>query len=126
VMFWKPDGTRRLCVAGARMALLWTALAAAPAAAQEPPRVLSLEQVVRIAVERDPAAVAAEASLSNARTDVLQAAGSWLPNLSVGSSYANSSNQRFDQSTGRLVSESYTAQLQGSYEIFTGGRRLLN
>jgi outer membrane protein len=105
------------------------ALVVAPAAratAQEPVRVVTLEQVVRASLERDPAAVGAEAALANARTDVLQAAGSWLPNVSVGSAYANSSNQRFDQATGRLVSESYTAELRGSYDIFTGGRRVLN
>jgi outer membrane protein len=39
--------------------------------------------------------------------------------------YNNSSNQRFDQATGQLVSQSYTAQLQGGYDLFTGGRRLL-
>jgi outer membrane protein TolC len=44
-----------------------------------------------------------------------------------GSSWAaansNSSNQRFDQTTGQLVSENYTAQVQASYELFGGGRR---
>lgn len=97
-----------------------------PAAAQDAPRVMTLEQVVRHAVERDPAAVAAEAAVANARTDAFVARGSWLPSLFVNSSYANSSNERFDQATGQLVSQSYAAQLQGGYDLFTGGRRLIN
>jgi outer membrane protein len=95
-------------------------------AAQEAARVMSLDQVVRAALERDPAAVAAEAALSNVRADRLQVTGSWLPSLSMNGFYANSSNQRFDQATGQLVSESYTAQMQAGYDIFTGGRRIMN
>jgi outer membrane protein len=87
--------------------------------------VLTLDQVILYAVERDPAAVAAEAALSNARTDMLLAAGSWLPTLTANTSWVNSSNERFDQATGRLVSESYTAQMNAGYDIFTGGRRLI-
>jgi outer membrane protein len=96
----------------------------ASVAAQEP-RVMTLDEVVRLAVERDPAAVAAEASLANSRSDMMQAMGSWLPSLNVNTSYNNSSNQRFDQATGQLVSENYSTQLQGGYDIFTGGRRLI-
>jgi outer membrane protein len=99
-------------------------LGAASAQAQEGP-VMTLDQVVLYAVERDPAAVAAEAALSNARTDMLLAAGTWLPTLGVNTAYANSSNERFDQASGRLVSESYTAQATAGYDVFTGGRRLL-
>jgi outer membrane protein TolC len=75
-------------------------------------------------LEHDPAAIAAEGTVSSAEADLLEARGAWLPGLSINSSYANSSNQRFDQSTGRLVSESYTAQASASYEIFGGGRRI--
>ena len=117
----RTRGPRRLLAIGI---LLWP-LPAGSLRAQEAPRVLNLDHVVRLAVERDPAAVSAEAAISTARADVLQATGSWLPNVFVNSSYTNSSNQRFDQNTGRLVSESYTAQLQGGYDIFTGGRRVL-
>jgi outer membrane protein len=121
VSLWKVVGTRCRNVSGAVVLYM---LMAAPGAAQESP-VLTLDQVVRLAVERDPAAIAAEAALSNARTDMLQARGAWLPSLSANTAYANSSNERFDQATGRLVSESYTARLDAGYDIFTGGRRLL-
>ena len=89
-----------------------------------PVAVVTLEETIRLAVERSPATVAAAATLRTAEADLLQARGALLPSLSVNSFYSNSSNERFDQTTGRLVSQSYTAQLQGSYELFTGGRRL--
>jgi outer membrane protein len=118
----QAQGTWRAYVPGAL--LIFTTLAALPARAQEIP-VYTLDQVVRMAVELDPAAVAAEAGVANARTDVMQALGSWLPSVNTLTRYNNSSNQRFDQTTGRLVSESYTAQLNAGYDIFTGGRRLI-
>jgi outer membrane protein len=121
-MLCKVQGPRRVIAPCAF--LMATALAVAPARAQEIP-VLTLDQVVRLAVELDPAAVAAEAAVANARTDRLQAMGTWLPSLSTLTRYNNSSNQRFDQTTGRLSSESYTTQLNAGYDIFTGGRRLL-
>jgi outer membrane protein TolC len=56
----------------------------------------------------------------------LEARGAWLPSLNANTSYSKSSNTRFDQSTGQLVSENYTAQLGASYDVFTGGRKLAN
>lgn len=107
------------------LALVACAVTASPATAQAPdPRVLTLEEAVRLAVLHDPTAVAAEVGVQRARADLLQARGSLLPSLSANGVYSNSSNDRFDQTTGRLVSESYTAQLQTSYELFSGGRRL--
>ncbi|HSJ23659.1 MAG TPA: TolC family protein [Longimicrobiales bacterium] len=113
---------RRYTTPGAFLILLL--VLASPSRAQDAP-VMSLDQVIRLAVEQDPAAVQAEAAMANARTDVLQARGTWLPTLTSLTRYNNSSNQRFDQTTGRLVSESYTAQLNAGYDVFTGGRRLL-
>jgi outer membrane protein len=106
--------------------LVTLVLTPALARAQEARRVMTLDQVVRVAIERDPAAITAEAALTNARADQLQQTGAWLPSVNASGFYSNSSNQRFDQATGQLVSESYTAQLQGGYDIFTGGRRFLN
>lgn len=85
--------------------------------------VVTLEEAVRRALEHDPAAIAAEGVISSAEADRLEARGSWLPSISLNSTYGNSSNQRFDQATGQLVSESYTAAASASYEIFGGGRR---
>lgn len=113
-----------------RVSVPWTvALALAPfpvghGEAQQ--GVVTLDQAVQQALARDPAAVAAQAAVSVARADLLQTRGAWLPSLSVAGAYGNSSNQRFDQATGQLVSQSYTAQLQSSFEVFSGGRRLAN
>src|SRR5690606_5500749 len=93
-------------------------------AAQQPVRSVTLEEAIRLALERDPAAVAAEEAVATARADHLEARGALLPSVNLSSSYSNSSNQRFDQATGQLVSESYAAQAQASYELFGGGRRL--
>jgi outer membrane protein len=98
-------------------------MAAAGSAAAQAPSV-TLEEALRLSLQRDPAAVAADVAVDMAAATRMQTRGSLLPSLSATSFYTNSSNERFDQSTGRLVSESYTAQLSGSYELFTGGRRL--
>jgi len=114
-------GTPPRCV---RVLLLCLFLAW-PAAAQQP-RTVTLDEAIRLSVQRDPAAIAADAAADNARSDRLVARGSFLPNLNVNTAFGNSSNQRFDQNTGRLVSQSYTAQAQGSYEVFAFGRKLAN
>ena len=89
-------------------------------------RAVTLDEAIRLALEVNPAAVAARSAVDNAEAGLLQARGAWLPNLTLGSTFLNSSNQRFDQSTGRLVSKNYTAQANGSLELFDGGRRLLD
>ncbi|HEX7051272.1 MAG TPA: TolC family protein [Longimicrobiales bacterium] len=111
---------------GPLLGILLAVLRPAAVAAQTPePVVVTLEQAVALALENDPAAVAAEAAVSMADAGVLEARGAWLPSITVSSGYANSSNERFDQATGRLVSESYTARAFANYEIFSGGRRFL-
>ncbi len=111
---------------GGRVAAVALGVLIAPVAgvAQQPVRSVTLEEAIRMSLDRDPAAVAAEERIETARADQLEARGALLPSVSLNSSYANSSNQRFDQSTGQLVSESYAAQAQASYELFGGGRRL--
>jgi outer membrane protein TolC len=116
-----------------RSKILWTlALAmisvlAAPARsarAQVELESVTREEAVRLALERSPADVGARGDTRVAEAGVMEARGAWFPSLNANSTYANSSNERFDQSSGQLVSESYTAQLQTSYEVFTGGRKL--
>jgi outer membrane protein TolC len=101
-----------------------SALAAGPARGQGDPGSVTHEEAIRLALERSPSAVAARGATRSAEAGVLESRGAWLPTLSANSTYSNSSNERFDQSTGRLVSESYTAQLSGGYDLFTGGRRI--
>lgn len=97
---------------------------ALPARAQEELQSITREEAVRLALERSPADVGARGATRVAEAGVLEARGAWLPSLNASSTYSNSSNERFDQSTGRLVSESYTAQLQATYDVFTGGRKI--
>jgi len=96
-------------------------------AAQAPqyPPVLTLTEVIERALVTDPAAVQASTSVSLAEADQLQARGSLLPTITSSFTFANSSNERFDQTTGQLVSQNYAAQLQANYELFGGGRRIL-
>lgn len=115
---WRPD--LRIPALWALVALLG---AGSGVAGQEPPSI-GLDEAVERALLLHPDAIASEGVLDNAEATLLQAKGAFLPNLTVNSSYANSSNQRFDQSTGRLVSESYSAQTLFSYDLFTGGRKL--
>jgi outer membrane protein TolC len=98
-------------------------LCPAGAHAQELRRV-TLDEAVQLAWQAHPVAIAAQVGVDNAETERLEAMGSFLPSLTLNGVYGNSSNQRFDQSTGRLVSTSYTAQTQASWELFSGGRRL--
>ena len=98
----------------------------APAAAQqEGPRRVTLEEALTLAYRSQPATVAAEGAVEAAEAGRLEAVGAFLPSLTASSAYANSSNERFDQSTGRLVSASYTAQTQVNYELFSAGRRFV-
>ncbi|MEJ2677981.1 MAG: TolC family protein [Gemmatimonadota bacterium] len=113
---------RRICIC----LLSAAALIAAPlrtSAQQAQVRQVTLAEAVQMAVERSPVTVSAGASVTSARADLLQANGAWLPSVNLNGIYGNSSNQRFDQTTGQLVSQNYTTQVQGMYELFTGGRR---
>ncbi|HEX7118276.1 MAG TPA: TolC family protein [Longimicrobiales bacterium] len=110
-----------IIVPGMAIAVLRPAVAGAQTT---DPRTVTLDEAIRLALENDPAAVAAEAAVASASADLLTARGAWLPTLTVGSSYANSSNQRFDQVSGRLVSENYSARVTASYDLFSGGRRI--
>ncbi|HET6618114.1 MAG TPA: TolC family protein [Gemmatimonadota bacterium] len=94
----------------------------APAHAQQ--ESVTYEEAIRLALERSPANVAARGATRIAEADLMEVRGDWLPLVNANSSYANSSNERFDQSTGQLVSESYAAQVSATYEVFTGGRRI--
>lgn len=90
-----------------------------------PHQEITLAQAVARALEVDPRTVAAETAADLARADRLETRGRWLPTVTASTAYANSSDERVDSSTGRLVSESYTAQLTSSLLIFEGGRRIL-
>lgn len=107
------------------LVLLGMILLPPAARAQESePRTVTLAEAIRLALENDPAAVAAEAAVATAEANRLATRGAWLPSITFNSSYGNSSNQRFDQASGQLVSESYSAAFQANYTLFSGGRRI--
>ncbi len=102
-------------------------LAALGASAQEPGvRTISLDEALRLAWLNNPVTVSAEAAVQTAEASRLESFGTFLPQFTANGIYANSSNTRFDQATGRLVSTSYTAQTQFSYDLFTAGRRFMS
>jgi len=100
-------------------------LLAGSAAGQEVRRV-TLDEALRLSWLNSPVTVSAETVVQNAEASRLEMYGSFLPSFNVSGIYANSSNQRFDQATGRLVSTSYTAQTQFGYDLFTAGRRWMS
>ncbi len=117
---WRPRG---FAAAFVSLCLLRGAAAAQEGSTGD---VITLEEAVRLSLERQPAAVAAAGAVSSARADQMQSRGALLPTINANGIFANSSNERFDQATGQLVSQNYTSQLQGSYEIFGAGRRFAN
>jgi outer membrane protein len=99
-------------------------LVAGPLHAQEDVPVVTLTEALEAALLHDPQTVGADAALGAARAQSLAATGAWLPTITLNTVYGNSSNQRFDQATGRLVSQSYSVQATSGLEIFDGGRRI--
>lgn len=116
----KGPNTTRVLAAWA-MVFVWTG---GRVEAQEA-RTMTLREALTLAQSNSPVTIAAEGTVEVAEAARLESMGAFLPSLSVSSAYGNSSNQRFDQATGRLVSTSYSAQTQVGYDLFAGGRRLI-
>jgi outer membrane protein TolC len=115
--------TARAAAFGGAAAVLW----ATSVAGQTPePRRITLEEARTLSTRSHPATVAAEGTVELAEASRLEALGAFLPGLTVTSGYTNSSNERFDQTTGRLISTSYSATTQATYDVFTAGRKLAN
>lgn len=94
--------------------------------AQAAPAV-TLEQAVRMAHESNPAVVSASGAISTAQAAERSARGAYLPSLSVnaGTSLAGS-NTFGTPAAGAGVggtSDSYSAGLSASWDVYTGGRR---
>lgn len=88
--------------------------------------VVTLREAIDLAMTHAPAVVSAGVGTESASAAVRESLGDFLPNLSVGSTFSNSSNERFDATTGRLVSQNYSAQATVNYDLFTFGRRFAN
>jgi outer membrane protein TolC len=93
--------------------------------AQEPPAI-TLEQAVERALQHSPAMVQREGAVRTSESAERTSWAAFLPSLSMSSGASLSSSSRFDPATQRTVtgsSESYSAGLSTSMDIFTGGRR---
>lgn len=108
-------------------AFLAVLLIAAPGDAQVPDTMkLTLDDVVRRALQHSPQVVQAQGAVQTAGASELSAIGAFLPNLNISSGAALSSTQRFDPNTNTNVtgsSDSYNAGISSSIDLFTGGRR---
>ena len=117
----RPD--RRFVSLAALVAALFFVLPQA-AAAQDPTfRSVSLDDAIRIAIERNPGLDQARTNVEGADYNKLATVGGFLPDLSMRYGYSNSSTGRLDPTGQGIVSTSYTVQLSASYDLFTGFRR---
>ncbi len=88
---------------------------------------ISLDEAITLALQEQPAMVQARGQLSLAGASKRQVVGSWLPSLSVSSSWSTNSSQRFDPATQRNISAASTSAsggLSSSLELFDGFRRV--
>lgn len=100
---------------------------AAETAATQAARAVTLQQAVQMAHENNPQVVSATGAISTAQAAERSARGAYLPSLSVnaGTSLAGS-NTFGTPTTGTTVggtSDSYSAGLSASWDVYTGGRR---
>jgi len=94
-------------------------------AAQDPPAI-TLEQAIERALQHSPAMVQREGAVRTSESAERTSWAAFLPSLSLSSGASLSSSTRFDPATQRTVtgsSESYTAGLSTSMDVFTAGRR---
>ncbi|HKK07998.1 MAG TPA: TolC family protein [Gemmatimonadota bacterium] len=86
-------------------------------------REVTLEEAQQIAMRNNPSLRRSKSDLDVARYQRLAAYGNFLPSLNAGYGYSNSSVARLDPTQQALTRTSYSFQLSGSYDLFTGLRR---
>jgi outer membrane protein TolC len=87
---------------------------------------VTLDEALEMAVRRSPALAQSAQQVENAFQSRRQTFGSFIPNLSSSSSMSIRSSERFDPTISEVVSgssNSYSAGLSASYELFRGGAR---
>lgn len=98
----------------------------APAAAQAPVdsvRHLQLDEAVQMALRQSPVLDQAAADLRVSQVGRTSALGSFLPDISVGYGYSNSSTGRLDPTGQAITRSSYSTNISGSLQLFDGLRR---
>ena len=124
--------TRILRAAGPGLAAMFVLGAGASLSAQDTSgagarKTVTLDQAVQLTLEHSPDMVQAQGTVRNAQGSRLAAVGGFLPSLSLTSGASRASSQRFNSATNTLTagaSQSYTAGLSGSVDLFAGGRHL--
>lgn len=96
-----------------------------PLAAADARRV-TLDEAVSLALRRNPALAAARGDLGVAEADRMGAWGGFLPIVELGYGHSRSSTGRLDPTGQSITNTSWTAQLTGSYDLFSGFRRVAN
>src|SRR6266516_4807240 len=112
-----------------------SAIVATGLAAQQPPVVpqaplqVTLQEAVRRALDVQPAMVQARGDQRNAGAGQLSAAGAFLPTITASGSSNLASPNRYNSSTGQVVTSSgtsYSGSLGLSIDLFDGFRRFAN
>ena len=124
-------GVRRAIVAGIVSAMVATGVAAQQAPVVPQATVaITLQEAVRRALDVQPAMVQARGDQRNAGAGQLSAAGAFLPTITANGSSNLASANRYNPSTGQLVSvpsnTSYSGSLGLSFNLFDGFQRFAN
>ena len=96
------------------------------AQSQEPWVSMTLEEALTRALKASPQLVQAQGSIRTAAAAEKSAFGAYLPSLSANASTSLASSERLNAATGTTVtgsSDSYSAGLSASWDVFTGFRR---
>jgi outer membrane protein len=87
---------------------------------------MTLDEVIQRTLQHSPQMAQAQGGVQTAGAAERSAFGSYLPSLSFSSGASLSSTERFDPNLGTTISgssDSYSAGLSTSMDLFTGGRR---
>jgi outer membrane protein len=87
---------------------------------------VTLEEAVELALANSPSVVQGVGAVRTAKWGERRAFGSFLPDLTFSSGASRASSERFNPQTNTTVSgssDSYTASLFASVEVFSGGRQ---
>jgi len=115
------------------LALGFLGLVAAPGVglAQETPqrKSVTLDEAIALALKTSPQVAQATGSVTTTGAAERSAFGAYLPTLSASASSSLASSQRLDPTTGAVFnapSDTYSAGLSASWNVFTGGQRSAN
>jgi outer membrane protein TolC len=104
-------------------AVLALLCSAGPVMGQEVAREVGLEEALAMARQYSPSLEQSASALEMAEYTQLSALGGFLPSLSLGYSYNNSSSGRLDPTGQSITTTNYSAQLTGGIDLFRGLRR---